>query len=166
MFGYSFQCLPYEEYSRAWEDQCCALHYYVCENFITFQGVNCLSLSVWRRWRCTTGSPTGGRRWRGERISVRTWSLECRPSLKCFQLRNTSSALLLQWLPTRVEMLVPLPYIFFAFLSYSLFFHHNQKLPFWKAMALRWRVQAANPTARRQRCTSLPIRSIIGSPSK
>lgn len=38
------------------------------------QVVNCLSLSVWRHWRCTTGLPTVGRRWREERTLVRTWS--------------------------------------------------------------------------------------------
>lgn len=41
--------------------------------FITFQVVSYLSLSVWRHWRCTTGLPTVGRRWREERISVRAW---------------------------------------------------------------------------------------------
>lgn len=70
--------------------------------------------------------------------------------------------------PTHVEMLAPLldAIHFLCFSVLFPFFYHNQKLPFWKAMALRWQVQAANPTARRQRCTSLPIRSIIGSPSK
>lgn len=48
----------------------------ICCVFIT-QAASCLSLSVWPHWRCTTGLPTVGRRWREERISVRMWELSC-----------------------------------------------------------------------------------------
>lgn len=43
---------------------------------------------------------------------------------------------------------------------------HKQKPPSWKAMESRCRVRVATPTARKQRCKSLPIRWIIDSLSR
>lgn len=51
-------------------------------------------------------------------------------------------------------------------LSASLDCFCDQKPPSWKATGSKWQARAATPTARRQRCRSLPIRFITASQSR